>query len=96
VEFDPIELVGLPDALVVGDTMEFEIVGNLTVKGTAAAITFEVKVTVVAADRIEGTAMGSVRYDKYGLFIPNAQGRVTEVAEDVVLEIDFVAVAGDE
>ncbi len=93
VEFDPIELAGLPDSLAVGDTMEFQIVGNLTVKRTAAAITFEVKVTVVAADRIEGTATGSVRLDEYDLFIPDARGRVTEVAEDLVLEIDFVAVA---
>ncbi len=96
VEFDPIELAGLPDSLAVGDTMEFRIVGNLTVKGIAAAITFEVRLTVVAADRIEGTSTGSVRYDEYSLFIPDARGRVTEVAEDVVLEIDFVAVAVDE
>jgi polyisoprenoid-binding protein YceI len=93
VEFDPIELVGLPDSMAVGDTMDFQIMRNLTVKGIAAAITFEATVTVVAADRIEGTARGSVRYDEYGLFIPNARGRVTNVDEVVVLEIDFVAVA---
>ena len=89
-EFDPVELVGLPDSIAVGDTLDFQIVGNLTVKGIAAAVTFEAEVTV-GADGISGTATGSVRYDAYGLFIPNARGRVTQVDEVVVLEIDFVA-----
>jgi polyisoprenoid-binding protein YceI len=92
-EFDPIALVGLPDAVAVGDVVEFQIEGTLTLKGISAPVTFDVTLTIVSAERIEGTATGSVRHDAYDLRIPDARGRVTAVDDVVVLEIDFVAPA---
>jgi len=56
-------------------------------------VTFDVSVTVVSEERIEGTATGSVRHDAYELRIPDARGRVTAVDDVVILEIDFVAPA---
>jgi polyisoprenoid-binding protein YceI len=92
-EFDVVELVGLPDSVVVGDVVDFHIEGTLMLKGIAAPVTFDATVTIVSESRIEGSAVGSVRHDAYDLRIPDARGRVTAVDDVVVLEIDFVAPA---
>jgi len=92
-EFDPVALVGLPDSVAVGDVVEFQIEGTLTLKGISAPVTFDVTVMIVSEERIEGTATGSVRHDAYDLQIPDGRGRVTAVDDVVILEIDFVAPA---
>ena len=79
------------DVVAVGDVVEFQIEGTLTLKGISAPVTFDVTVTIVSEERIEGTATGSVRHDAYDLRIPDGRGRVTAVDDVVILEIDFVA-----
>jgi polyisoprenoid-binding protein YceI len=92
-EFATSELTGLPEAVTMGQAFSFQIVGTLTVRGIDRETTFDVTVTPINETRIEGHATTQVLYTDFDMQIPNAPG-VANVAEEVTLEIDFVA-AGD-
>lgn len=89
-EFVPTELSGLPDSVAVGDTIEFEIVGDLTVAGVTQPVTFVTTVNIESEGRISGLATATVLYDDFNITIPDVSG-VTNIADEVILEIDFVA-----
>jgi|HigsolmetaAR202D_1030399.scaffolds.fasta_scaffold10396_1 polyisoprenoid-binding protein YceI len=92
VTFTPVELVGLPASASVGDTVNFQIVGDLTIKDVTKRVTFDAQVTAVSETRVEGSASTSFPYRDFNLAIPDAP-MVDTVADDVKLEIDFVATA---
>jgi polyisoprenoid-binding protein YceI len=96
VTFAPSALNGLPaEAVAVGDTVEFEIMGDLTVRHITTPVTFTATATLVAEDRLEGTATTVVTRDTYEITIPSAPG-VANVGNEVTLEISFVAVPAAE
>ncbi len=91
INFTPVELLGLPTQPVsMGDTVEFQLVGDLTVKDTTQRLTFAARVTIVSEDRIEGFASTIVKYQDFNLTI-NAPPTVGGISNDVTLEIDLVA-----
>lgn len=92
VTFQPTELVGLPEAVTVGEPMSFQVVGDLTIKDTTQSVTFDVTVTPVSETRIEGLATITFPYRDFNLRIPDAPA-VDTVADDVTLELAFVAEA---
>lgn len=92
VTFEPVELAGLPDGVAVGQSFSFQITGNLTIKGTTLPVTFDVTVTPVSESRIEGLATTTFPYRDFGLRIPDSPS-VDTVADDVTLELEFVAEA---
>jgi len=53
-------------------------------------VTFDVTLTPVSETRLEGTATSTIRYADFGLSIPRVPS-VASVADEVRLEIDFVA-----
>ena len=73
------------------ETLEFQISGDLTVRDITHPITFDVTVTAVSETRLEGSASAILARGDYGLQIPEVP-RVANVDEEVLLEIDFVAV----
>lgn len=89
-EFTPTAISGLPATVAVGEPVTFQITGDLKVRAIVNAVTFDVTATVVSDERLEGTATALVTRAMYNLQIPNAPG-VTNVSEEVTLEIDFVA-----
>lgn len=93
-EFVPSSIDGLPDSVAVGDTVTFTITGDLTVRDITNTVTFETTVTVTNETRIEGLATATVLRDDYNLSIPSVP-QVADVAEEVILEIDFVALVVD-
>ncbi|NWG17740.1 MAG: YceI family protein [Chloroflexi bacterium] len=93
-EFTPTELIGLPETVAVGDTISFQIIGDLKVRDITQTVTFEATVTVVSEDRLEGSAKTTVQRADYDLVIPSVPG-VANVSEAVNLEIDFVAARAD-
>lgn len=95
VDFTPTALEGLPDAVSVGDTATFTIVGDLKIREITAEARFEATVNVVAEDRLEGTAEATVLRSTYDLIIPNVPF-VADVSEEVLLGIEFVATAVDQ
>jgi polyisoprenoid-binding protein YceI len=93
IEFTPTGLEGLPEQVGVGQEVTFQLVGDLVIKGITQPVTFDVTLTPVTADRLEGTAITVVQRAMYELNIPNVPG-VANVSEDVTLTLNFVAVRG--
>lgn len=91
VTFEPTSLINLSEGPVaVGDTVSFQIEGDLTVKDVTRTETFDVDVTVEAMDQIMGSATTQILWDDYNISI-NAPPQVAGVGDTVTLEIDFVA-----
>jgi polyisoprenoid-binding protein YceI len=90
ITFAPTSLTGLPAAAAVGDTITFDIVGDLTIRDVTQSVTFAATVTVVSATQLDGSASTTVNRADFGLEIPSVPN-VADVDEEVILEIDFVA-----
>lgn len=96
VTFQPTAYAGLPDGPVnVGDALDFQITGALTIRGVTRDVTFDTRVTVEADDRISGTASATILYSDFGIGI-NAPPTVSDIGDEVTLEIDFVALQASE
>jgi polyisoprenoid-binding protein YceI len=93
ITFTPSAVNGLPDSVSEGETVNFTIVGDLTIRGVTAEATFDVEATVDSATQLSGTASAIVLRSDYGLNIPSVPN-VANVEEEVELYIDFVASAG--
>jgi polyisoprenoid-binding protein YceI len=93
ITFAPNRMVGLPETATVGQPITFQMVGDLTIRGTAKEATFDVTLTPTANNRLEGTASTSIKYADWGVAIPQVPS-VAGVDEDVALHLDFVATSG--
>ena len=92
VTFQPTQLTGLPESAAAGEPLSFQIVGDLTIRDTTKQVTFDVTLTPVDETRLEGLATLTIPYRDFGLAIPDSPS-VDTVADDVRLELEFVAVA---
>lgn len=92
VTFTPTTLTGLPASAAVGDTITFQVTGDLTVRDVTRPATFDVTVTLAAENQLTGSATTTIQRTYYNLVIPNVPG-VANVSEEVTLAIDFVASA---
>jgi polyisoprenoid-binding protein YceI len=92
ITFTPTAVNGLPDSVSEGETVNFTIVGDLTIRDTTAEATFDVVATVDSATQFSGTASTVVLRGDYGLNIPSVPN-VANVEDEVELYIDFVATA---
>lgn len=91
ITFTPTELVGLLESVEIGQSYSFQIVGDLTIRDVTQQVTFDVTAMPESAERLSGTAQTTIAYADFGLSIPEVP-QVASVADDVRLEIDFVAV----
>ena len=78
------------DSIARGETITFDIKGDLTVRGATLPVTFAAQVTLDSGEQISGSAATILFYADFGLTIPNVPG-VANVTEDVELRLDFVA-----
>ncbi len=91
ITFAPTALRGLPEAPVaIGQTVDFEIVGDLTIKNVTREVTFSASVTLVDETRIEGLVRAQVLYPDFGITV-RTPPLVTDVSDEVTLELEFVA-----
>ena len=81
------------ESLAVGESITFDITGDLTVTDVTNSVTFNAKVTLESETQISGSATVNVLYRDFGLTIPSAPG-VANVTDDVDLSLQFVARAG--
>jgi polyisoprenoid-binding protein YceI len=65
----------------------------MTIKGTTSGVSFDVTATLIDTKTIEGTANSVVLRSDFGIGIPSVPS-VANVSDEVVLTLDFVAVAG--
>ena len=90
IEFETLSIDGLPGSVAVGETVVFTLSGNLTIRDVTRSVTFDASVTLVAPDRIEGTAVTRVTRSDFELVIPSV-AQVANVTDEVLLTLDFVA-----
>lgn len=89
--FSPTQILNLVTApLEVGSTVNFQVVGDLTIKNVTRSVTFDLTLTAVSMDRIEGLATTTVLYSNFGLTV-NPPPTVSDVSETVILELTFIA-----
>ncbi|MEM7538199.1 MAG: YceI family protein [Chloroflexota bacterium] len=92
ITFVPTAIEGLPASAAAGETVEFNVVGDLTVVDVTRSETFAMSVTANDDGTISGTGSTTVLYKDYKLRIPSVPV-VASVEDEVLLEIEFVAVA---
>lgn len=91
VTFTPAELKGLSDSPVaIGDSLTFQIVGDLTIRGVTRSVTFEATVKLASETRLEGLASVEIAYADWGITV-EAPPTVGGVDKIVKLELQFVA-----
>ena len=90
ITFSPADITSLPEVILVGDTLEFQVTGDLTIAGTTSSVTFDVTASLNEDDQLRGTATATVLYSDFGIAIPNVPS-VTSVSDEVVLTIHFLA-----
>lgn len=90
IDFTARELLNLPDSVQIGDTVNFQVTGDLKIRDIIQPVTFDVSVTIISETQISGTATAGVTREDFDLQIPNAPG-VANVSNEVELRIEFVA-----
>ena len=91
-EFTATSINGMPDQVVVGETFDFQITGDFSVKGVTKELTFDGSATLVSEDKLEGSSATEVLYTEF-TSIPGLPPQVASVEDNMILEIDFVAVS---
>ena len=90
ITFTPTSISTLPASIAVGDTLELEITGDLTIAGTTNSVSFSGTFTLESADQLVGSAETTVNYADFNLSIPDVPF-VASVEDSVILRIAFVA-----
>lgn len=92
ITFTPTSIDGLDGtAAEVGGVYEFQVTGDLLVKGTTHSVTFDVMVVMEDETTISGTAEAEVLRSDFGIGIPSVPG-VADVTDEVALALEFIAV----
>lgn len=96
ITFEPIEVIGLgAEPIAVGSTVEFQVRGNLKIREVTREVIFDLTVTAVSETHIEGLARTTVRYEDFDISI-KAPPSVSNIGEEVTLELEFVALRVEE
>lgn len=93
-DFVPTAISGLPQSVAVGDTIEFQVTGNFSIVDVTQPLTFDVTLTIASETRLEGTASTTILRSNWPPIATfQVPPQVAEVSNEVLLEIDFVALA---
>jgi polyisoprenoid-binding protein YceI len=90
ITFAPTQLRGLPASVAVGETVEFEVVGDLTIREITLSTVWAASVTLNSQDQVSASASVEVLRSDFDLQIPSVP-RVAGVDDDVLLTIEFSA-----
>jgi len=92
ITFTPTSIGGVPGEVSPGAVFTLQIAGELTIREVTQPVSFEATVTVVSESEIQGNATATISRSDFELTIPSVP-RVAGVDEQLVLELDFVALA---
>jgi polyisoprenoid-binding protein YceI len=90
VTFTPTQISGLSGSATVGQSVQFQITGNLTIQDVTKPVTFDVTAQAISNSQISGKATATIQRSDFNLQIPSVP-QVANVGQQVTLEIDFVA-----
>jgi polyisoprenoid-binding protein YceI len=88
-QFVAASVSGLPASYTEGETINFQLNGDLTIRDMTNPVTFEVTATL-SGDTIRGTAVRQMQLTDFGVSPPDFVNTLT-VANDFRIEIDLVA-----
>lgn len=88
--FTAASMQGLPDVINIGETYEFQIIGNLSLHGSTHEVVFEARVTLVSEKRLEGSAEAATDYNLF-LSVLRLPPSVASLEDNVILQLDFAA-----
>lgn len=88
-DFVPQVVSGLPDNIVLGEPVMFQVTGDFPIRGMTHSFTFDTTVTLNSADEIHGLARTTINRFDYDLL----QSFLADhgVSEEIILELEFVA-----
>lgn len=91
-DFVPIQINGFPEQIVLGQSNELQITGNLTLRGVTKPVTFNVLLTIISPEELKGLATAIVMRSDFSIINDSDNGfDYHGVAEEVALEFEFVA-----
>lgn len=93
ITFNPKEVIGLTGAAKPGDTFNFKLAGDLTIKDVTKPAVFDMTMKVDSADQVSGKATTTVKRADYNIIVPNLPF-LANVADEVKINIEGVAAAG--
>jgi polyisoprenoid-binding protein YceI len=91
--FEPTEIAGVPEVIEPGDRINLQVTGDLTVRDVTSPVTFDMTLDVRSREESAGAASTVILWDDFDITIPYVGGNsiVASVAEEVRLELEFVA-----
>lgn len=92
ISFEATDISGLPETITVGEPINLQITGNLTLAGVTQTVTFEATATLASEDQLVGTAETTVNYADYNISIM-APPTVSGIDDQVIFKLNFVAYA---
>jgi polyisoprenoid-binding protein YceI len=92
ITFEPTSIEGLPASATAGESFDFRVTGDLTIRDISQPVTFDMTVTANSENELSGLGSATVQRGDYSLTIPSVPS-VAGVSEEVRLEIEFVAQA---
>jgi polyisoprenoid-binding protein YceI len=90
ITFTPTAISGLSGGAAPGQTFEFQITGDLTIRDVTQEVVFNVSAQMVSEGQISGTATAVIQLADFNLAVPNVPF-VANVGQEVTLEVKFVA-----
>jgi len=92
ITFAPTSITGLPTESIsgLGQSLTFQVVGDLTIIGNTRPVTFDVTVTLDTPEALSGTATTTILWADWGIRIPSVPS-VANISNEVVLSLDFIA-----
>ena len=96
--FNPTAVTGVPEVIEVGDRLDLDVTGNLTVRDVTSEVTFDMTLNVQSQEEITGTASTTILWEDFDISIPYVGGNsiVASVSDEVGLELEFAARASEE
>ncbi len=88
--FKPTEIKGLPEHANLGQSITFQISGDLTIAGVTKPVTFTGVMSFTTDNTLEGKAQTTVHYPDFGITVPDLPF-LANVDKDTLLKIDFTA-----
>jgi polyisoprenoid-binding protein YceI len=91
VTFTPTGVSGLSGSAGPGQSFNFQISGDLTIREITRPVVFDTTVTVESMERVRGLASTTILRSDYDILIPSVPF-VANVGENIGLEIEFTLV----
>lgn len=91
--FDPTDVSGVPESFDLGDSFDFVLTGDLTIRDVTSSVDFDMTLSLDSEEQISGNASTTVFWEDFDITIPYVGGSsdVENVNDSVELRLEFTA-----